>query len=196
MPDKEQAKYRLRLTGGAHTLADKGKPILGPDGRPTGRFERVHVRQGGEFDSDVNLSALEPERYQLVSGGGSSDQARKLAEAEREVARLRAELASGRTPGDPTPQVAATSPAVAPGGQVSTGSQQARGAQGSGPLLPAEAAKRGGAPDDAAKAASEADADDGLDEKTVAELKEEAAAREVDLHGAKTRDDILKRLRG
>jgi hypothetical protein len=63
-----------------------------------------------------------PAQFELVGGADESDKAR-IAELEAELSKLKAQGQRGRTPGDPTPENLLHSPAVAPGGQVSTGYQ-------------------------------------------------------------------------
>lgn len=187
MPEK--ASYRLKLLGGQHSLADKSKPVLNEKGEPTGRYERRVVGKDGEFDSPVNLAASEPGRYQLLGATGDPEadaKSSRIAELEAEVARLKAEQAGGfRTPGDPTAEVAATSPSVSPGGQVTTGFQKAAPVR-SEPMLPAEAEKHGG---------QKAAGGPNLDAMTAQQLQEYADQNEIDTRGAKKREDLLRVLR-
>lgn len=184
------AKYRL--LAGAHEQPDPSKPVLGPDRKPVpGRFQTQRFTATAAskpvVESDQDLVALfGPQRFELVGGQAASDAAR-IADLEKQISELKArrgaESAGGlRVPGDPTPDNLVNSPAVAPGGQVSTGFQ-------------------GGAPEDAKKAAATGaggaeEFDDGYEEMTVKELREVAAEDEVDLKGATHKDEIIARLRG
>jgi hypothetical protein len=193
--------YRLKLKAGQHVMADKSRPRLDDQGRPTGRFHSVTVNAGGEFDSDVNLASLEPERYDLV-GGDAAAQSRRIADLERELAQAKAQMArqGSRVAGDPTPSVAAENPAVAPGGQVSTGYQKSEPVRSSA-MLPEEAAKHGAnVPPQVLAAAQQAKQQVSFTEAelrgmTVTDLRELAEEEEVDLKGATTKDGIIGAIR-
>jgi hypothetical protein len=203
------AKYRFKLLGGQHIESDKSKPILGPDDKPTGRYEKRVYSAGAVIESDTDLAAKHgANKYELLHDhGGESG---RVAQLERELADARAKLAArGVTPGD----AAVDNPSVAPGGQVSSGFQAAT-ADGSRAMLAEEAASHGGNVEAfgagqakggrkarGAKAVTQeeadadADADDDLDGMTVKELREKAADDEISLHGATTKDEIVKAMR-
>lgn len=199
------AKYRL--LAGQHVQADKSKPLHGPDGKPTGRFERRTFKAGDVVESDTDLVAkCGPQHFGYVDAEGKDA---RIADLERQLAEAKAAARAGRQPGDPTPDNQATGPAVFPGGQVSTGFQGTSGPKGSGPLHPDDF-ERGGAnspPPDAGKAEPKKAAppraaakpagpsDDDLEGMSVDELHAHAAAEEVELHGARTKADIVKAIK-
>jgi uncharacterized small protein (DUF1192 family) len=167
---------RYKLLAGGFEQADKSKPILGPDGKPTGRFEKRHFRAGATVESDVDLIAkFGAGQFELVGGDDSS---RKIAALERELATLRAKKG---TPGDVNADNLLHSPSVAPGGQVSTGWQA-----NSGSMDPDDAERAGANVPEGAEAS-----DDDLESMTVAELRGHAADRDIELHGATTKKDII-----
>jgi hypothetical protein len=213
------AKYHFRLLEGQHIQADPTRPIVGPDGKPTGRFERRVYQKGDVIETDTDLAAkLGANKFEPLTGDGG--QAR-IAELERELAEARAAQGAGSLPGDPNAQNLALSPAVAPGGQVSTGFQHAAGSSrgtASGPLDPAKAERAGaagfGLPAEAAKAAGkqqqdftaaasdtppdappDAPTDADLEGMTVQELRDYAQEEEINLHGASTKAEIVKAIR-
>lgn len=175
---------RYRLLAGQFIHADKSKPLLDADGNPTGRFESVtHTATSTNkpvVTSDTDLVAKHgPQKFELLDGHGEAASG-KIARLEAEIVKLKSQVASSaggfRTPGDPTPENLLHSPSVAPGGQVSTGFQGAIDMD-----------------DRPADAGEGLDAD--LDHLTVKELREYANENEINLHGATTRDDILKAIR-
>lgn len=193
MPKQPQAaspaRRKFRLLAGMHEQADRSRPLLDAEGNPVpGRFERQLFRTGDVVETDKDLVALfGPQKFEALGGQAASDAA-KIAELEAEIARLRASQQAAQqaaggfvTPGDPTPKNLIGSPAVAPGGQVSTGFQ-------------------GPAPEGARKAAAagegKEEADDGLDALTVAELRAQAEEDEIDLKGAHNKAEIIARMRG
>lgn len=187
------AKYRFELLESQHIEADKSKPVLGPDGKPTGRFEKKTYTKGQLIDTDTDLATkLGANKFRPVGNDGG--QAR-IAELEAELAAARAALGP-RTPGDVT-ALNLSSPAVAPGGQVSTGFQRAAGAQGSAPMSPEEAAAHGGYGGESGESTSESSLEQygDLEDKTVHELRDIAEAEEIDLRGATRKDEILKAIR-
>lgn len=102
------AKFKFRLKEGQHVQADRSKPILGADGKPTGRFFPQTFNKGQTVSSDTNLAArFGADKFELLSGPDDTVDPH----------------AGNRTPGDPVPEIAAGSPSHAPGGQVSTGFQ-------------------------------------------------------------------------
>lgn len=186
----------FRLRAGKHVVADKSKPLLDNAGKPTGRFEPKVVTAGGTFESDRDLATAEPQRYEAVGG---HQQASRIAELEAELARVKAGQGAGtRTPGDPTPSVAATSPAVAPGGQVSTGFQQTSGGR-SGPILPDDAVKHGaqqGQGEGQDEPPHAVRAPDDYDTLNLTELRAKAEEEEIDLpSGYVKKEDLIHRLR-
>jgi hypothetical protein len=189
------AKFKLRA--GKHVLGDKSKPINGPDGKPTGRYESKVITAGQTFESDRDLATAEPQRYEAVGG---HQQASRIAELEAELARVKAQQGGAiRTPGDPTLEVAATSPAVAPGGQVSTGFQQASGLR-SAAMLPDEAVKHGAqegqGEGQGAEAQTEEEGPDDYESMTLTELRAKAEEDEIDLpSGYVRKEDLIHRLR-
>lgn len=186
-----------RLLAGQHiqddpdwTPSDAERREADAQGR-TPRNPGKTYKAGDVVESETDLAKrFGPEKFQLVGGEIATAEAR-VRELEEEVRLLRAEKAGmlgRRTPGDPTPENLERSPAVAPGGQVSTGKQASGGAfQGpgvrSGPLRPEDDVTVGGP------------ADDGLDDKTVAELKDTAADEEIPLSGATKKDEIVAAIR-
>jgi hypothetical protein len=171
---------RYKLLAGGFEQADKSKPILGPDGKPTGRFEkRRFVAKGGSqpiVESDTNLIAkFGPGQFELVGGDDSS---RKIEALERELATLRAKKG---TPGDVNADNLLHSPSVAPGGQVSTGWQA-----NSGPMDPDDAERAGANLPEGSDAS-----DDDLEGMTVAELRGYAADKDIELHGATHKKEII-----
>jgi hypothetical protein len=188
------AKYRLKA--GQHEQADKGRPKLDALGNPTGRFEVKKFRPGETVESDADLVTLfGSEKFELV---GCEDQARRIAELERELANLRGAQArsSGddgtggfRVAGDPTPENLRNNPATFPGGQVSTGFQG-----GSDRAADNQGATRFEAERGDRDAGGEA-ADDGLEDMTVPELKKLAEDEEIDLKGAHLKADVLRAVR-
>lgn len=129
---------KFKLLSGQHIAADKSKPITGPDGKPTGRFEKKVYKAGHVIESDVDLVARSPHQYELVGG---EDEARldEIAKLRAKVAALEAEKAGAVS------RSSADNPSVAPGGQVSSGFQST-----SGPMSAEEAAAHGGKVDGAA----------------------------------------------
>jgi hypothetical protein len=122
---------RFRLLEGQHVQADKSKPILGSDGKPTGRFERRTFKKNDVVESDIDLEArFGSSKFQTLEGASQAADDR-IAQLEAELAKLKTEQAqktaerSGgfRVPGDPSQEILLGSPSVAPGGQVSTGFQ-------------------------------------------------------------------------
>jgi hypothetical protein len=168
---------QFKLLGGMHIQADKSKPIKDADGKPTGRYEARVFRVGQVVESDADLVAKHgPNKFERLGGDAEAahDQIRKL---EAELAQARAQLGTQggtfRVPGDPTPENLERSPAVFPGGQVSTGFQGSVGGQSTGGLSP------------------HADAEPDFDSMKLAELKDYAATNEIDLGDAKHKDDVL-----
>jgi hypothetical protein len=129
-----------------------------------------------------------------------------------------ADAGAGRppSPGEPSEHMRNVSPAVAPHGQVITGHQQTSGGPGgttvSGPIDPAKAERLGVAAagtQEAATASREskstraedyAVAGAGANEPdyesmTVAELRDHAAAEEINLHGAATKAEIVRAIK-
>lgn len=188
------AAHRLKLKSGVRTFGDRSRPLKDADGNAIpGRFHAVVVGPGQEFDSDVDLAAKEPNRYERVGGG----EANEVARLKRELAAAHAKLAAAQAPGDPTPENLMANPSVAPGGQVSTGYQQSL-PHGSGPLDPADAARAGvkGADAPAAKQDAPPDEEDGLEEWTVKELRELAEEREVAVPSHATKAELIAAIRG
>jgi hypothetical protein len=171
---------RYKLLAGGFEQADKSKPIKGPDGKPTGRFEKVkYSARGGAqpvIESDVDLVAKFGAAQFSLAGG--DDSSAKIAKLERELATLRAKQG---TPGDVNADNLLHSPAVAPGGQVSTGWQA-----NSGPMDPDDAERAGANLPEGSDAS-----DDDLEGMTVAELRGYAADKDIELHGATHKKDII-----
>lgn len=192
------AKYRFRLLHGQHIEADKSKPRLDVEGKPTGRFESKTFERGSVINSDTDLAAkLGSNKFELLTGGGGED---RIAELERELADLKAGKAA--TVGS----VSIDSPSVAPGGQVSSGFQKAVGPGGSAAMTPEEAAAHGGnvgagvnkgSSNATSKASRDLESEHGGDfhKLTVKELHDIAASEEIELHGAHTKEDVVKALR-
>lgn len=146
-------------------------------------------KTGDIVESDTDLVQRHGSNKFEAVGGEVAASRDRIAELEAEVKLLQSQQATAdtgefRTPGDPTPENLAKSPAVFLGGQVSTGKQQsAPGGEGrvpSGPLSTA-AATRPKSGDDAK-----------LNAMTVPQLKEYAEDHEIDVRGAKSKDDYLR----
>jgi hypothetical protein len=166
---------RYKLLAGQHVAADKSKPINGPDGKPTGRFELVTYKAGQVVNSDADLVAkFGAGHFERVDGGDGSQE--KIAALERELATLKSKLG---TPGDVNADNLLHSPSVAPGGQVSTGWQA-----NSGPMDPDDAERAGAN-------VPEGSDDDDLEGMTVAELRGYAADKDIELHGATHKKEII-----
>jgi hypothetical protein len=185
--------FKIQLEGGQHIVADKSKPRLGADGKPTGRYESRVITKGGTFESDVDLGAREPTRYRTI-GGDVTDANARIAELEKQLAEERAKRATAST------ATSADNPAVAPGGQVSSGFQKTSGA-GQSTAMTAEAAAHGGnvsAPDQEGhpvRGGLHAEKEPEYDAMTADELRAHAKERHIELHGAKTKDDLIKAVR-
>lgn len=200
-PQQPRSEFRLRLKSGQHVSTDRSKPVLDDDGKPTGRYERVTVNEGGEITARSNLAEKEPQRYELI-GGTEASQADRIADLERQLAEARAQGAGyGTTPGDVTAYMAEHAPAVAPGGQVSTGYQKSTGTR-SAAMLPDEAAEHGGLPagikEDANAGGGSAggdESDDGLDDMTKAELRETADREGVHVPANASKDEHVRAIR-
>lgn len=178
---------KFKLLAGQHVEADRDRPILDPEGKPTGRFARKTYKAGDVVESETDLAArLGANKFEKLDEGG--DRAR-IAELERQLAEARAALPSAAA------TAPSTAPAAAPGGQVSDGFQRATGSPGgtaSGPLPEADFGRAGVA---GAAPAGKGDGPD-FEAMTVAQLKEHAEAEEIDLRGATHKDEIIKRVRG
>lgn len=190
------AAHRLKLKSGVRTFGDRSRPLKDADGNAIpGRFHAVVIGPGQEFDSDVDLAAKEPNRYERVGGG----EANEVARLRRELAAAHAKLAAAQAPGDPTPENLMNNPSVAPGGQVSTGFQQSL-PHGSGPLDPADAARAGvkgaqEAKQDAPPQKQQDQEDDGLDRLTVKDLRECCEDEEVAVPSHATKAELIAALR-
>lgn len=185
------AKQQFRLKAGQVVTRDRSKPVLDADGKPVpGRFERKVIKPGGIVESDRDLAAAEPSRYEYVSGPSDAARVRQL---ERELAEARARLA----------QSAVAAPAgeasVFPGGQVSSGFQATTGGV-PGPLSPedaarlaAQAAEPGKAPEPKGR---DLEAEYGsFEQMTLADLRALAEAEGIHLHGATRKEDVVRTLR-
>jgi hypothetical protein len=209
---------RFKLLAGQHVQADKSKPLLHPDGKPTGFYERATFNAGQIVESDRDLVADHGnQKFELI-GGDEAAAHDRIAQLEAELATVRAQQAGDTTPGDPTPRNLTGSPSVAPGGQVSTGYQQTSGGREvgvphSGPVSPEMAAQMQGrqtgqqtgqqppkpgqqaTPKGAPPSPHKGRAPEQLENMTVKELHDYAASEEIELHGAKTRDELLKAIK-
>lgn len=185
------AKYEL--VAGQHIEADKTKPLKGPDGKPTGRFEKKVFNAPAVVESDTNLVEKHGDKFRLLET--SQADSRRIADLERQLAQAKAQLSSQRTPGDPSPENLTHSPAVAPGGQVSTGFQASVGGGRSGPMPPEQAEKALAAQGEATPKTSSYTRGE-LEDMHVQDLRELAESDEVDLKGATRKDEIIKRILG
>lgn len=203
------AKYRFKLLEGQHIEADRTKPKLDADGKPTGRFESKTYTKGAVIDTDTDLAAkLGANKFELV---GSEGDAARIAQLERELAELRAHRGA-TTPGD----TAIETPAVAPGGQVSSGFPISSGGGQQRAMTPDEIANpRHGAapaavveeePERYRRTALQEETDNlpleqagngngDLDSMSKDELKDYARERGINLHGASTKADIVEAIR-
>jgi hypothetical protein len=196
------ALYRLLV--GQHLQADpdwepskmelKAAEASGIDPKPPTRTYSA----GQLVESETDLVAkCGSEKFQLVSGKPT----RKVPSAS----------SKNPTPGDPTPEVAATSPAKFPQGQVSTGHQGSttnpQGETVTGPVgdesfVTGRGPQSRVAPDAGVEepAAEEESGDlevryGNFDEMHVDDLKQVAEAEEIELKGATRKADIIKVLR-
>jgi hypothetical protein len=209
-----------RLLAGQHVQADKTqKPVKMKVAGTEDVIERYPTRTykvGDVVDSDIDLAARFGADHFAPVGGQQASDARKIADLERQVSELRAKAqakqpgAAFSVPGDPTQEIAATSPSVAPGGQVSTGHQQTSGGVPgqpaiSGPMSPAdlermtERAEARGEGEAGSKGTAKGagrsrstKSDDQLHGMTVEQLHEYAAEEEINLHGATKKDEIVR----
>lgn len=106
-----------------------------------------------------------------------------------------------QTPGDVTDQSEEENPATFPHGQVSTGFQEATSTQVGQPAQvpqgpPSHVAEQGTEHDEAAREEPEpAPAEEvNLDDMNMRQLRQHAEERGVDLHGAKSRAEIVERI--
>lgn len=61
------AKFTFTLLEGQHEQADKTKPRLGQDGKPTGRFHVAKFKKGDRIQTDTDLAAkFGANKFQLV----------------------------------------------------------------------------------------------------------------------------------
>lgn len=177
----------FQLLAGGHVVPDPSQParkVPLPDGTTAERPAKRMAVPGERVESDVDLVARHgADKFALVSG----------------------------TPGQAS--APAGGPAVFPGGQVSSGFQRATGGVRpgeppqpgvplSGPLLPDQYERAGltaqgtaPAPGQAAGQPADDESGDGLEDRTVAELHTLAGREKVQLHGAKTKDELVQRIR-
>jgi hypothetical protein len=181
----------FKVLAGGHVVPDPSQPprkVPNPDGTVAERPVTRTALPGETVESDTDLVARHgAEKFALVGG----------------------------TPGQPSGPAAG--PAVFPGGQVSSGLQRAAsgvrpgeppqpGSPLSGPLPPEHyeragvagagaAPAPGQAPGQAAGQPADDESGDGLEERTVAQLHELAAREKTPLHGAKTKDEVVKAIR-
>jgi hypothetical protein len=202
----------FRLLEGQHIQYDpdwepseEDKEMAKSAGTPLKPPSRLYVKgQMVENDSDL-VARFGAQKFALVSG-----QPNRGLKATRGT----------QTAGDVSELNEQASPAVFPGGQVSTGFQSTTGTgvlgnreHVSGPLqdTPDERARRAAAQgksatppvDDgedeeeptAPKTRGKSPSDADLNSMTVEELREHAADEEINLHGASTKSDIVKAIK-
>ncbi len=126
---------RFKNVGGPHIVADKSKPINGPDGKPTGRFEKRVINNGQTIDSDDDLTIKHAGKFERVADHGGDA---RIADLERQLAEAKARGFLPSAADDARQAYALHNPATAPGGQVVEGFQ----ANG-GPLNPEHAERAG-----------------------------------------------------
>lgn len=92
------AMQKYRLLGGAHEQPDRSKPLLGPKGEQTGRFQTQRFvatktdRPVVESEMDL-VATFGPQRFELVGGQAEKDAAH-IAKLEAEIAALKAKYAA------------------------------------------------------------------------------------------------------
>lgn len=179
MPKKTM--HRFKLLAGQHVQADKSRPILDAEGKPTGRYAAYQTfNRNDVLESDKDLAAM-----------FGKDKFESVGTYEADVPDPHGNM---RTPGDPVPLIAATSPSVAPGGQVSTGFQASGRAATPEEVERIQAKFEGQAGSDADSDADWSDED--LEKMSASDLREVAKERNVNLHGAHSKAEILKALKG
>jgi hypothetical protein len=182
----------FKLLAGLHVQDDKDKPVLDDKGKPIpGRFHSKTYSASQVIESDIDLADRHGhQKYQPLQGETRN---------------------TSRTAGDKSPGM---NPTSFPGGQVASGFQESTSPTHDEALgtIPS---KSGPASDEVRKKleAAESRANESqvaqkptqkesiratpaqLDAMSQKDLKEYAEDREIDLRGAKTRDDILKVLK-
>lgn len=185
------AKYLL-LAGG-HVQPDKDKPVKGPDGKPTGRFEPKRFKATASshpvIESDIDLVArFGGDKFAYADVEAKND---RIKELEAELAKAKAELAARPAAPEQT--------ASFPGGQVSTGFQASGGPADAETVQKIQEQKGG----DAQKAAARAEPKPrdleaeygGFDSLTKAELEDIAKSEKVEYHAHDTKADLAKKLK-
>lgn len=187
---------RFKLLAGLHIQADpdwepsdEDKRLARETGRPPKPPSRTYkMGEVVESDDDLDLK-FGTEKFQ------------RLGERRRKVT---PGIGPSRTPGDVSPMV---SPAVAPGGQVSTGFQQStttpEGTTVSGPMVPPDNLSRQEqrqfqqefVETHGEEYPTEGDEDDDLSGKTVSDLRKLAGEERIDIHGLVRKDEILTAIR-
>jgi hypothetical protein len=170
---------RYRLKAGLHQQADYSQqPTLVTNpatGEQTEQYPKKLFNPGEVVESDADLVVKHgADKFEYVDGGSSRKRTAHRA-------------------GDPNPEIAATSPAVFPQGQVSTGHQSTTvtedGKHHSGPLPADHPLNR---PEEAQ---GEEQADDGLEGMTKADLQAVAESEGVEVKHSATKAELVDAIR-
>jgi hypothetical protein len=157
------------------------------------RRDRQVFKVGDVIESDNNLAAMEPERYERISDDQAQwyqGQPKAARTRDRELPEEQRPAVADETQRGPAPNrtspATTTNPGAAAQAQTQTTTTTPHG-QGAKPAAPGATAKP------AAKNLEEEYGE--LGDLTVDELKEIATAEKVDLKGVTKKDDIVKALK-
>lgn len=219
-----KARFEHRLLTGVHVGPDYDQPVIQTaDGKPRkdGKRPSRSYQQGETVWDNKNLVVLHgAEKFSLTRDHGPRADSRPK-ELRATVAApgpggignpvLSTTAGDNPVPGDPT---LAHAPASFPGGQVSTGKQETTslpdGRTVSGPATPTEEeaqeaadnAENLGTETYAGESAEDADETEAekadakaLEEMSAAELRQFAEEEEIQLHGARSKEDMIKTIK-